>query len=128
MTFTYLGTLGTDLDYIRFKVGDTVSGSGIKPSDANFTDEEINGLLTIEGSTDRTVAAIYETLSLVWAKYVDSEIGSRKEKSSQTSARYAALAKKTRDDYGFGASTISVATGSVTRRDGYSSNISSSEA
>jgi hypothetical protein len=109
MTFTYIGDLSTDLDEIRFTVGDTVIGSGIKPNGVNFTDEEIGGLLTLEVTTGRTVARLYETLSAIWAKFIDTKMGSRDEKLSQVSARYAALAKKYRDDYGGGSGvTISI--------------------
>ncbi len=126
MTFTYAGTLATDLDYIRFKIGDTaVSPAGIKPLGANFTDAEITGLLAIEGTKERTVAAIYETLSIVWANYVDTKIGPRDEKLSQVSARYAQWAKEWRDEYGSGAATLGV--GFVTRVDGYSDDIHSGE-
>lgn len=126
MTFTYAGTLATDLDYIRFKIQDTAaSPSGIKPLGANFTDEEIAGMLAIEGTKERTVAAIYETLAVSWANYVDTKIGPRDEKLSQVAARYAALATEWRDDYG--SSTTTLSTGFVTRVDGYSDDITSGE-
>lgn len=110
MTFTYLGDLSTDLDVIRFSIQDTIADIGVKPNGDNFTDEEISGLLTIEGTTNKTIAALYEALATVWASAVDTEIGSRKEKSSQAAIRYASLAKKWRDDYGFtsGLNVISV--------------------
>lgn len=126
MTFTYVGTLATDLDTIRFRIQDTVSGSGIKPSGGNFTDEEIAGLLTIEGNVNRTVAALYEALATIWGIHADSKIGSRDEKLSQVAAGYAKLAAKARSDYGYGSTTLS--TGFVTRVDGYSSDIDSGEA
>lgn len=111
MTFTYIGDLSTDLDEIRFTIGDTVSGSGIKPNNGNFTDEEIAGLLSLEITTGRTIARLYETLSAIWAKFIDTKMGSRDEKLSQVSARYAALAKKYRDEYG-GGSGVTISIGS----------------
>ena len=128
MSFTYIGDLSTDLDEIRFKVNDTSENSGPKPLGANFTDEEINGLLTIEGSNDRTVAAIYENLAVVWASKVDTEVGARRESASQASKQYKALAKQQRDDYGFGSAQAVLTTGFATRKDGYSDDIDSSEA
>jgi len=125
MTFTYVETLLTSRDYIRFKIGDTVSSSGPKPNGGNFTDEEIAGLLAIEGTKERTVAAIFETLSGIWAHYVDTKIGPRDEKLSQVSARYAAWAKELRDEFGTAAATLS--TGFVTRVDGYSQDIDSGQ-
>lgn len=127
MTFTYVGTLATDLDYIRFKISDTTSGSGPKPSGGNFTDEEIAGLLTAEGTTERTIAALYETLAATWARYVDTRIGDRDEKLSKVADHYLDLATQWRDDYGF-ASTTGFATGFATRSDGYSTDIDSGEA
>lgn len=111
MTFTYTGTLATDLDFIRFKIGDRTASSGPLPGTGtatNFTDEEINGLLSEEGTKERTVAALYEMLGAAWARYVDSKIGPRDEKLSQVSARYFALAKQWRDDYGSSGSDLFV--------------------
>lgn len=125
MTFTYVGTLNTDLDMVRFKVRDVTENSGVRPGGGNFTDEEINGLLTTEGSVNRTVAAIYEALATEWSNYVDTQIGPRDEKLSQVAERYAMLAKQYRDDYGYGGGTL--ATGFVTRVDGYSNDIDSGE-
>lgn len=126
MTFTYVGTLATDLDVIRFRVGDTVSGSGVRPSGGNFTDEEINGLLAIEGTVNTTVAALYERLAGEWSNYVDTSVGARDEKLSQIAARYQALAKQWRDEYGVGVETA-LSTGFVTRVDGYSDDVTSGE-
>lgn len=125
MTFTYAGTLSTDLDKIRFKIGDTTSGSGPKPSGGNYTDEEIAGLLTLEGSVNRTIAALYENLAAIWAHYVDTQIGPRDEKLSQVANRYWNLAKEWRDEYGTSTSTLS--TGFVTRQDAYSDDIDSGQ-
>lgn len=92
MTFTYLGTLATDLDIVRFQIGDTVASSGPKPNGGNFTDEEISGLITLTGSADAAITRIYQILANVWAMYVDTKIGPRDEKLSQVAARYATLA------------------------------------
>ena len=125
MAFNYDGTLTTDLDTIRFRIQDTVSGSGVKPLGGNFTDEEITGLLTIEGGVNRTVAALYESLATIWSIYVDTEIGPRDEKLSQVAKNYANLAKKWREDFGFGDTTGTLATGFATRVDGYSQDVDS---
>lgn len=125
MTFTYNGTLATDLDEIRFKIQDVTSGSGPLPGGTNFTDEEINGLLTHEGTVERTVAALYEALATRWSIYVDTRIGPRDEKLSQVAERYQNLAAKQRDEYGYGSDTLT--TGFVTRVDGYSDDIDSGE-
>lgn len=86
MTFTYIGDLSTDLDEVRFTIGDTIASSGVKPGTGtatNFTDEEINGLLTREGSVTRTIGKIYQVLAATWTRFVDSKIGPRDEKLSK---------------------------------------------
>jgi hypothetical protein len=127
MTFTYIGDLSTDLDQIRFKVSDTIEDAGVKPNGVNFTDEEINGLQTLESSVNRTVASLYETLAVTWANYIDTEIGTRDEKLSQIAKRYESLAKKWREDYGFSDSADTFSSGFVTRVDGYSDDIDSGQ-
>jgi len=69
MTVTYLGTLATDRDKVRFHLGDTVTAAGPLPADANFTDAEIDGLVTAEGSWERAVAAGFERLAAEWTRY-----------------------------------------------------------
>lgn len=93
MTFTYVGTLTTDLDRIRFEIQDTVaSPSGVKPGGANFTDEEIEGVLTVAGSVSAAIGMLYKALWIAWARYVDTKIGPRDEKLSQVAANYKMLA------------------------------------
>ena len=127
MTFTYAGTLATDLDKIRFKIADTVEDDGVKPDGGNFTDEELNGLMSMEGTVNRTIAAAYEALAVIWANYVDTKIGPRDEKLSQVAKRYSNLAKQWRADWGYGGGGVTLTTGWVTRVDGYSDNIDAGE-
>ena len=101
MSMTYLGDLSTDLDQVRFAIQDTTSGSGVKPNGVNFTDEEILGLLAIEDTVGRTVAACYEVLATAWAQYVDTRIGPRDEKLSQISERYRQRAATERQTHGY---------------------------
>lgn len=125
MTFTYVGDLSTDLDTIRFYVQDTVASSGPKPAGANFTDEEIDGVLTNEGSWQRAVAGLFEVLAALWGQYVDISVGPRREALSQTAARYADQAEKWRRKYGGSAPGAGVR--HPTRIDGYSDDVSADE-
>lgn len=125
MTFTYVGTLLTDLDTIRFNIQDTVSGSGAKPDGGNFTDEEIAGILTIEGNTNRATARLFESLASVWNRKVNSEIGPRREEWGKVADNYEKQAVKWRANYGYGGATV--VSGFVTRVDGYSDDIDSGE-
>lgn len=110
MTFTYLGDGSTNLDQIRFHIGDTVSGSGKKPAGGNFTNEEIGWLLTDEGTVGKTVARLFETLAAEWSVYADTKVGSRDEKLSKIADHYFSLAKQWRAEHGGGSgTTITVA-------------------
>ena len=82
--------------------------------------------MVVEGNNiNRTIAALYEALAVVWANYIDTKIGSREEKLSQVADKYMKLAQQWRDDYGYSGTTL--VTGFVTRVDGYSDDITSGE-
>lgn len=125
MTFTYAGTLATDLDNIRFQIQDTVSGSGPKPADANFTDEELNGLKTVEGTWQRTVAACYEVLGNAWAKHPDFTADGTTARQGQIADHYRKQAAEWRKRFGYG--TASVGYRTVTRADAYSDDLDNVE-
>ena len=125
MAITYTGELTTDLDRVRFYLGDTVNGTGIKPDGSNFTDAELNGLVTLEGSWQRAVAGACEALVMLYAPEVDIAVGPRRESLSQAAARYEKQAESWRKRYG--RSTGSVVTGALTRVDGYSDDIAANE-
>lgn len=122
--FTYRGDLSTTRDQVRFYVDDTVEASGPKPDGGNFTDEEIDGLVTLEGSWQRAVAAIFETLAGAYADLVDITAGPRRESLSQTAGAYQSLAQMWRRQHGGG-----TAAGSrfVTRVNGYSDDVAADE-
>lgn len=112
MAFTYLGTLTTDRDKVRFYIQDVSEDSGPKPDDANFTDAEIDGLLTAEGNWEQAVAAAFEVLAAAWAGYADWQAGPRRENASQIAQRYQEQAEKWRDKQAGGVATL-------TRTDAY---------
>jgi hypothetical protein len=129
MTFTYLGTLATDLDKVRFWIGDTssVSGAGVKPGGANFTDEELGGLITAEGNWGRAVAGTCEVLASLFAQQVDITLGPRREALSQAADRYQKLAERFRAQYGMPSGTSRAGVRHPTRIDGYSQDVASNE-
>ena len=112
MAFTYLGTLATDRDKVRFYIQDTVEDSGPKPSDGNFTDAEIDGLLDAEGNWQQAVAAAFEVLEAAWAGYADWQAGPRRESASQIAERFGKKAQTWRDKQAGGVATL-------TRTDAY---------
>lgn len=105
MAFTYVGDLSTNRDKVRFYICDTVSGSGPRPNGGNFTDAEVDGLLTVEGSWQRAAAAAFEVLAAEWAQYVDTQVGPRREALNQTAQRFAELATMWRARAGSSAPT-----------------------
>lgn len=125
MTISYSDSLTTDRDKVRFHTGDTSAGGGPKPDAGNFTDNEIDALVGIEGGWQRAVAACFEVLAGLWAHEVDISVGPRRESLSQTAARYQALATQWRAKWG----TSRGRSGSraITRVDGYSSTTASDE-
>lgn len=126
MAFTYDDSLSTDRAKVRFYLQDTVSGSGPKPSSGNFTDNEVDGLVTAEGKWQRAVAAGLETLAASWRRYADITVGPRKESLSQIAEGYASDAEEWRDRHGYSGTGT---TGAVwlTRVDGYSDDLSAGD-
>ena len=121
MAFTYLGTLATNLDKVRFYIKDTVENSGPRPSDNNYTDAELSGLVTTEGSWQRAVAAAFESLAAEWTRYPTFDDGALKLNRSDIADGYAALAASWRRKYGTSSGTAS-GSRAITRVDAYSSD------
>lgn len=71
MAFTYIGDLSTNRDKVRFWIQDTASGAGPKPSDGNFTDAEIDGMVATYGSWQRAVYAALMVLATSWRRFPD---------------------------------------------------------
>lgn len=125
MAFTYLGDLSTNLDKVRFYLQDTVSGSGPKPNDGNFTDGELEALVTTEGSWQRAVAAGFETLASAWRKFINFSADGSSYSLSNVADGYAAQAKDWRLKFGTGGAKAG--SRAITRVDGYSSDVDSEE-
>jgi hypothetical protein len=126
MAFTYNGTLETDLDRVRFHISDTVSGAGPKPGDANFSDAEITGLLTVEGAWEGAVAAAFETLAGAWARFPSFLADQLRLDRSDIAEQYRKLAANWRARSGSSPKSRS-GTRSMTRIDGYSDDVTNTE-
>jgi len=124
--FTYRSDLTTDLDRVRFAIQDTTESAGPKPAGANFDDEELTGLVTLEGTWQRAVAAAFEALAGAWAMYADLWVGPRKESLSQVAERYTKLGERWREQYGY-AVQRGVYVAGVVRVDGYSDDVASDD-
>lgn len=125
MAITYTDTLLTDRDRIRFYLQDVTDGSGPKPSDGNFTDNEVAALVTVEGSWQRAVAAGFETLASAWRRYPNFKADGLTLSRSDIADGYAKQALEWRQRHGYGVTTAG--SRAVTRQDGYSDDIDSVE-
>ena len=122
-TITYIGDLSTNLDRVRFHLGDKVEGSGPQPEDGNFSDEELTGLITDEATWQRAVAGGFEILASMWTKHVTFTFG-RMEASNQSdiAKMYTAMAADWRKRFG----TTQMQVGGsrrVVRQDAFSDNL-----
>jgi hypothetical protein len=124
MAFTYVGDLSTDLDKVRFHIQDSTENSGPLPGDGNFTDAELNGLITEQGAWQRAVAAAFDVLGSAWAIYADKTVGPRSESLSQIAERYEERAEKWREKYGL---ADTAGTSFLRRIDEYSDDVSHDE-
>ena len=104
MAFSYYDTLDTDRDKVRFWLQDTVDGDGPKPSNGNFSDAELDGLITIEGSWQRAVAGGFELLASAWQSETSFSVFNGSYSRSDAASGYKELAEQWRDKWGDGES------------------------
>lgn len=126
MAFTYVGDLSTDRDKVRFWVQDTASGSGPKPSDENFTDAEIDGLVSTYGSWQQAVYAALTVLATSWRRFPNfrTESGFSLNRSDIADG-YQKMALDWARQYGIPTTMTGSTAGytAMTRVDGYSSDV-----
>lgn len=125
MAFTYSDDLSTDRDKVRFHLQDTTDGSGPKPGDGNFTDNEIDGLIEVAGSWQRAVAAGLRALASAWRRYPDFKADGLKLSRSDIAEGYDEAAGAWEKRFGIPAP---VAVAGVVKVDGYSDDIASDDA
>ena len=126
MAFTYEDELAEDRDKVRFNIGDTTKDEGPRPGGSNFTDAEIDGLLSIEDSWERTVAAGFEVLAALWARYTNVTVGPRRESYSYITLSFTRQAKSWRERYGF-TTGLGVTAVGIIKKDGYSTDVTSDD-
>lgn len=100
MSFTYDDDLTADIDRVRLSLNDVEEKKGPRPANKNFSNEEINHLLSIEDSWRLAVAAGFELLASAWAKDTSFSVVNGSFTRSEAAKMYADLAKKWRDKYG----------------------------
>ena len=92
MTWSYSGDpSNSDLDKVRFLIGDT------DQTDQQLQNEEINYLVSSEGSVnDAAIKACY-TLAAKYSRQIDQKVGQVDYKCSQRIKSYLELAKRLED-------------------------------
>lgn len=124
MTFTYDDTLSADRDKVRFYLQDTAIDEGPKPPTDNFTDNELDGLITLEGNWQRAVAAGFEALTAIWTQYADLSEGPHKETLSQVAEGHRKSAILWRARSG---SVTPARVAGIIKVDGYSDDVTSDD-
>ena len=124
MAFTYAGTLTTNLDKIRFYLGDVTEDGGPRPSDGNFSDAEIAGLVTAEGTWQRAVAAGFERLAAEWRRYPTFKADGLSLNRSDIAKGFWEQAQDWRGKFG---RTVSIKTAGQVKVDAYSDDITSDD-
>jgi hypothetical protein len=104
MAFTY--DLTTDPGVVRFNLGDTVENQGPRPDKRNYSDAEIDYLITTE--TAGTIAATalgFEILASEWGAYtIEESEGEVDFDAKEVSDQYFSLANYWRSKPGGGTS------------------------
>lgn len=126
--FSYTDALSTDKDKVRFYIQDTVENDGPKPGEdsaTNFTDDEIAGLISEEGSWQRAVAAAFEILDAAWTPHPTFQDSGLSVSLSHTAMGYRQKAEDWRRQWG--RTTSSSGSRVVTRVDAFSSEYDATE-
>ncbi|MGB8644037.1 MAG: hypothetical protein WCF84_02280 [Anaerolineae bacterium] len=100
MAFTY--DLTTDLGKLRLLLGDTTSGSGIRPDGSNFLDAELTYFLSVEGLVGAAGALACETLATQYATLANLVVGARREDLGAIGKAFADRGAALRSQYGQG--------------------------
>lgn len=118
MAFTYDFSTKKNVSRVRLALGDTVRDSGVLPDSRNFTDEEIETMLSeCDNNIDAVTYIFLKSLANAWGTYVDITVGPRKESLSDISFHYAKRAAEMANQTGLSARAFSTL---LKRVDGYS--------
>lgn len=118
MAFTYDFAVKANVSKVRLAIGDTVRDSGVQPNGQNFSDAEIEALLTeYSDDIDAVTYILLKSLANMWGTYVDITIGPRKESLSDIAFHYAKRAAEMGKQTGLSAKSFAAL---MTRVDGYS--------
>jgi hypothetical protein len=125
MSFTY--TAGnSNRDRLRLYIGDTVEDEGPLPEDKNFSDEELDDILTYEGNLCRAQANCLEALAAAWTLFPTFQGDGISISRSHIGRNYSQQAEQLRKRCGY-ADGMTATARAVIRVDGYSDDIDNFE-
>ena len=122
--FDYNDSLSTNRDKVRFHLGDTVVEAGPLPNDGNFSDDELDGLISAEGTWQRAVAAGLERLAIAWTRHPTFKADGLSLNRSDIAKGYREDAQNWRKQYGYTRPTY--VAGQITK-DAYSDDVTSDD-
>jgi hypothetical protein len=94
VTWTYDSTLASNRDIVRFEIQDTDT------NDQLFANEEIDAVLTAEGSVAPTVLRLSKKLMMKFARLVDTSVGRVSESASQRYQAYKEIVERLENELG----------------------------
>jgi hypothetical protein len=122
--FSYIGDLSTNRDKVRFHLNDTDPGNGPLPEDRNFSDNEIDGLITAEGTWQRAIAAGLEALARAWTRHPTFKADGLNLNRSDIAKGYREEAKNWRARFGY---TIPIKVAGQIPVDAYSDDVTTDD-
>jgi hypothetical protein len=114
MAFTY--DLTTNRGKVRFNIADTVENSGPRPDKRNFSDAEIDHLISTETDGNTAASALgFEILANEWAAYAIMEReGEVSFDAKEVADQYLEIANEWRNKPSGGTSGRSISAGVIT--------------
>lgn len=127
MTFTYGGTLTDNTDRVRFEIGDVVENAGPRPhaTSTNFSDGEIDSIVTEEGSWGPAAAKLMEVLANEWTAAAGAvSMADYREDYTARAEYFRKRSQDLRQQYGGGVTVVQYA---PIRVDGFSDDVDAEE-
>lgn len=121
--FSYSLDLVSLVHRVRFHINDVNEGAGPMPDDVNFTDEEIEAVLSVEGSWQRAVASCLERLATAWRLYPSFNADQFEISRSHIARGFADDAARWREQYGYNGKPVGFSSSSPIRNDAYSTGL-----
>lgn len=123
MAFTYDATSTSTRNRLRLYVDDTVEDSGPLPDAANFSDEELDSIIELEGTLWRAQAHCLERLANAWFQHPTFSGDGISISRSHIGRNFADQAALLRRKHGYPSSAGQTSTNGIVRVDGYNEDL-----